>query len=274
MGMYCYQCQEAAKNVSCTITGVCGKDEEVAKLQDMLIYLLKGISIWAVKARELGVNDEEVDLFVVEGLFATITNVNFDDERFVEYINRAFEVRENIKNGFFKAYQSKSKQEFEEPLHDAATWYGNGKQAFLEKAVSIGILSEKDEDIRSLKELLIYGIKGIAAYVDHAYVLKHKSEEIFAFVETALAETTRNDITVDELLSLVLKTGEMAVKTMELLDKAHTTTYGNPEITEVYTGTLEGPAILVSGHDLLDLEELLKQAEGKGINIYTHSEML
>lgn len=274
MSMYCYQCQEAVKNSACTVTGACGKNEEVAKLQDVFIHILKGISVWTNKARKLNVKDEEVDLFIIKGLFATITNVNFDSERFVEYIHQGFKLREKIKISFMKAYKDKFSKDFSELLHDSTVWYGDGKADFLKKADSIGVLSETNEDIRSLKELLIYGLKGIAAYADHAYVLRYKSEEIFAFIEEALAETTRNDISVKELISLVLKSGELAVKTMELLDKANTTRYGNPEITEVYTGLIDGPAILVSGHDLFDFEEILKQTEGKGIYIYTHGEML
>ncbi len=274
MEMFCFQCQEAARNEGCKTVGICGKTQEVSNLQDLLTYLLKGISIWASKARKLGVVDEETDLFVVEGLFATVTNVNFDDEWFEGRIKEAQSVRDRIRKLFVDAYEKASGKAFEETVHDAATWTGETREEMLEKAARIGVLSETDEDIRSLKELLIYGLKGIAAYVDHAHILEHKDNEIFAFIEEALATTTREDISAEELTALVLKTGEVAVGAMELLDRANTSTYGDQEMTEVYTGLVEGPGILVSGHDLRDLEELLEQTEGKGVNVYTHCEML
>lgn len=275
MSMFCFQCQETAKNEGCTVKGVCGKDEEVAKLQDALIYLLKGTGYWAEKARKYGVVDDEVDLFILEGLFATITNVNFDPERFVEYCNRAAELKERIRNSFLSAYKEKTGKQFTEDVPEQASWQPKGtKEEYLRQAEQDGVLAEENEDIRSLKELLTYGLKGIAAYADHAYVLNEKSDDIFSFAEHALAETTRGDISVDELISLVLKAGEMAVKAMEILDKANTGTYGKQEITKVNTSLKEGPGILVSGHDLLDLEQLLQQTEGTGINVYTHGEML
>ncbi|KAA0257819.1 hydroxylamine reductase [Deferribacter autotrophicus] len=262
--MFCYQCSEALKNQGCTVRGVCGKDDEVASLQDLLIYSAKGLGYLLNEGRKKGIKNEKADLFVLEALFATITNVNFDPQRFVDYVNQSIEIRNELID------QIKP----EGNLPDAATFKVNGKEDMLAKAAAVGILSEENEDIRSLNELLIYGLKGIAAYADHAYVLNHKSEEIFEFVDFALAETLRKDISADELINLVLKAGDVAVKTMELLDKANTSRYGNPEVTKVYTGLEEGPAILVSGHDLLDLEELLKQTEGTGVNVYTHGEML
>ncbi|MGA1846276.1 hydroxylamine reductase [Deferribacter abyssi] len=262
--MFCYQCSEALKNHGCTVRGVCGKDDEVAVLQDLLIYSTKGLGYLLNEGRKKGIKNENADLFVLEALFATITNVNFDAQRFVDYINQSIEVRNELID------QIKP----EGNLPDAASFKVDGKKEMLAKAAAVGVLSEENEDIRSLKELLIYGLKGIAAYADHAYVLNHKSEEIFEFVDFALAETLRKDISADELINLVLKAGDVAVKTMELLDKANTSRYGNPEVTKVYTGLEEGPAILVSGHDLLDLEDLLKQTEGTGVNIYTHGEML
>lgn len=265
MSMFCYQCSEASKGVGCNIKGVCGKNDEVATLQDCLVYTLKGLSYVAIKAREKGIDTEEADLFVLEGLFATITNVNFDPERFVEYNKKALSLRDDLR--------SKVGDLANAP--DAVTWKSSlTKEDFLAKGTAVGVMSEENEDIRSLKELIIYGLKGVAAYADHAYVLKYKNSEITEFVEKALAETLRKDITADELISLTLKTGEIAVKTMALLDEANTTKYGNPEITEVYTGLYEGPGILVSGHDLLDLEELLIQTEGTGVKVYTHGEML
>jgi hydroxylamine reductase len=262
--MFCFQCSETAKGTGCTIAGVCGKKEDVANLQDLLIYTLKGISYWSKKVREKGENVEDANLFVIESLFSTITNVNFDADWFANRIEKAIEIRDSLRQ--------KAGDDANAP--DAATYKVNGKDEMLAKAANVGILSEQNEDIRSLKELIVYGLKGIAAYADHAYVLQHKSDEIFQFAEHALSEILRNDITADELLGLVMKTGEIAVKTMELLDKANTERFGKPEITKVYTGLEEGPAILMTGHDLLDLEELLKQTEGKGINVYTHGEML
>ncbi|MEC9491520.1 hydroxylamine reductase [Flexistipes sp.] len=275
MSMFCFQCQEAAKNEGCTVKGVCGKDEEVAKLQDALVYLLKGTGFWAKKARQYGVTDEEVDLFILEGLFATVTNVNFDADRFVEYCNKAADLKAKIKGEFLNAYKQKEGIDFSEEIPKEAAWEpAKTKEDYLAKAEEDGVLAEENEDIRSLKELIIYGLKGIAAYADHAYVLNEKSDEIFSFAETALAETTRENITSEELISLVMQAGDTAVKAMEILDKANTGTYGKQEITSVNTSLKEGPGILVSGHDLLDLEELLKQTEGTGINVYTHGEML
>ncbi|MCA1927625.1 MAG: hydroxylamine reductase [Calditerrivibrio sp.] len=269
MSMFCYQCSEAAKGTGCTVKGVCGKEESVANLEDVLIYNLKGLAYWTKIAREKGVLNEEADLFLLEGLFSTITNVNFDPERFVEFNNKAIFLRDKMKD------IAVSEGTNPNAPYDAATWKPAGTMTdYLAKYTAASVLAEENEDIRSLKELLIYGLKGIAAYADHAYVLKYKSDEIFKFTEDALVETLRKDITVNELITLVLKAGEIAVKTMELLDRANTTTYGKQQITQVSTALIDGPGILVSGHDLLDLEELLKQTEGKGVNIYTHGEML
>ncbi|MBE9528816.1 MAG: hydroxylamine reductase [Proteobacteria bacterium] len=274
MSMFCYQCQEAAGNKGCDKVGVCGKKEDVANLQDLLTYLLKGISIWTTKARELGVTDADADLFVVEGLFSTVTNVNFDEAWFTERIENAIKVRGKVQTLFTNAYKKANGSAFDCVVHDAATWSGTTREEFFDKAIEVGVMSEENTDIRSLKELLIYGLKGIAAYVDHAHVLDYKNEKIFAFIGEALATTTEADLGAGELTGLVLKTGEVAVDAMELLDRANTSTYGAQEMTEVFTGLIEGPGILVSGHDLRDIKELLVQTEGKGVNIYTHSEML
>ncbi len=272
--MFCFQCQETLNNKGCTVQGVCGKTEEVATLQDLLIYMLKGISIWAKKARELGIKTDEADLFIAEGLFSTITNVNFDPERLKELIERAIAIRENLKGAFTKTYRGKYGEDFQEEMHDSALWKPSNISDMLEKGKSVGVLSTADEDIRSLRELLVYGLKGIAAYTDHAYILKHFNNEILYFIEDALIVTTDDSVAVDKLIATVMKAGEFAVKAMTLLDEANTSTYGHPEPTEVYTGTYAAPGILVSGHDLLDLEEILKQTEGTGINVYTHGEML
>jgi len=274
MSMFCYQCQEAAKGEGCTVRGVCGKTDDVANLQDLLIYLLKGISVYAEKAQELGIQDESVGVFVNESLFATITNVSFDPERFEARIKEALEVRKVIKNKLCEAYQAEHGEEYNEALPDECTWYSDDVKDFYLKGAEIGVLSIEDEDIRSLKELLIYGLKGIAAYAEHAYVLEEKSDEIFAFLTEALAAAADEDKSVDELIGLVMKCGEIAVQTMALLDKANTGHYGSPEITNVNIGVRDNPAILISGHDLKDLEELLEQTKGTGVDVYTHGEML
>ncbi|PNR96615.1 hydroxylamine reductase [Petrotoga sp. 9PWA.NaAc.5.4] len=276
MEMFCYQCQEALNNEGCVFSGICGKTLETSNLQDLLIYILKGVSYWATKARELNTEDLDVDLYVAEGLFVTITNVNFDEERIVEYINEALEKRNIIENKFKEAYKRKYGKIFNEEVPGAAIWtpQEKTKDEYLEKAEEIGILSEENEDIRSLKSFLLFGLKGVAAYTDHAYVLKNSNEDILAFIEKALAQSLRDDITAEELTNLVLETGKYAVNAMALLDEANTSRFGNPEITEVYTGTYEAPAILVSGHDLLDLYEILEQTKGTGIKVYTHGEML
>ncbi|WP_407081586.1 hydroxylamine reductase [Marinitoga aeolica] len=273
--MFCYQCSEAARGVGCDTIGVCGKTPEVATLQDMLIWLTKGLSYWTLKAKEYGVKDDEANLYVAEALFSTITNVNFSVERMVEFIERAIELRDRVKHKFLDAYVAKEGKPFDEKVPEAAEWYKpGGAEVYELKGMEVGVFLDKNEDIRSLKQLLIYGLKGIAAYTDHAYVLKYANDDILYFIQKGLVETLRDDITVDELINLTMEAGKYAVEAMALLDKANTSTYGNPEITEVYTGTYNAPGILVSGHDLLDLEELLKQTEGTGIMVYTHGEML
>lgn len=265
MSMFCFQCQETAKNQGCTLRGVCGKSEDTAKLQDLLIYTLKGIAYVKQKASEKGLAEEKIDKFMIESLFSTLTNVNFDEEYFVLAIKKALALREKIKSRLNLDDKN---------LPDASTWTGSTRIEFIKKAENVGVLSEENEDIRSLKELLTYGVKGIAAYAFHAYVLGFKNEEIFKFIEKALSETLRKDISPDELFSLVIECGKYAVETLSLLDKANTSTYGNPEITKVNIGVRNNPGILVSGHDLKDLEELLKQTMGTGIDVYTHGEML
>jgi hydroxylamine reductase len=275
MNMFCYQCQETSKNKGCTIKGVCGKPHQVANLQDLLIYITKGISIWALKARELGLDDEEVGLFIAEALFSTVTNVNFDSQRMLDLISQALKIRDKIKNLFLMAYKEKNREDFKEELAPQATYYPEGiTEDFTAVGSDFSLLSEKNEDLRSLKELLVYGLKGISAYTEHAYILGQKDSSILVFLQEALAATVNNNLTIDDLTGLVLKAGKFALRAMRLLDKANTSAYGNPQITQVYTGIKQAPAILVSGHDLLDLEEILKQTEGRGINIYSHCEML
>ncbi|MDI9368493.1 MAG: hydroxylamine reductase [Thermotogota bacterium] len=273
--MFCFQCSETMKGTGCTVKGVCGKEPEVANLQDLLIWILKGTSYWGVRAREIGITDLETGLYIAEGLFTTITNVDFDSESLGKKIDRALEVRERIERLFKDGFRRKYGRDFNDLVPEACTWkLSGGLDVYEMKGAEVGVLDTSDEDIRSLRELLTYGLKGIAAYTDHAYILKHSDSSILDFLQEALAACIDDSRTIDDYISLVLKAGEYAVKAMALLDEANTGSYGNPEITSVFTGTVEGPGILVSGHDLLDLEELLKQTEGKGINIYTHGEML
>ena len=271
--MFCFQCQETAKNTGCTIKGVCGKPEETANLQDLLIYVLKGISIYGEKAKELGIFDKKTGLFIAQALFATITNANWDNQRFISLIKEGLKTREELKAKFLTATKEKNGEEYAEQLHHSATWYSDDESEFHEKAKEIGILATENEDVRSLRELLIIGVKGIAAYADHAAILGFEKEDIYAFLMEALASTTK-DLSVDEMVGLVMKAGDFAVNTMALLDEANTSAYGNPEMTEVNLGVRNNPGILISGHDLKDMEELLKQTEGTGVDVYTHGEML
>ncbi|WP_289019051.1 hypothetical protein [Desulfobacter postgatei] len=270
--MFCFQCQETAKNISCTVKGVCGKPEETANLQDLLIFVLKGIAVYSEKLKELGNPDRSNDDFATQGLFATITNANWDDARFVSMINEGLKRKDLIRSKFLAAYKEKNNTAFDGLLPEAATWTGDVSD-FAEKAKIVGILTTKNEDVRSLRELLIIGLKGVAAYADHAAVLGCQKDEINDFIMEALASTTK-DLSVDEMIAMVMKAGEIAVNTMALLDEANTTAYGNPEITEVNIGVGKNPGILISGHDLKDMEELLKQTDGTGIDVYTHGEML
>jgi len=271
--MFCFQCQETAKNQGCTVKGMCGKPEETANLQDLLIHVLKGIGVYGEKAAELGVLDRNTGKSVSESLFSTITNVNWDDDWFASRIKEALNVREDIKGKFLAAYQEKNGQAFSEALPDAATWSSQDAATFQAKAKEVGIMATENEDVRSLRELLIIGLKGVAAYADHAAILGYEKDDIYRFFMEALASTTK-DLTVDEMVGMVLKCGETAVNTMALLDEANTTTYGHPELTEVNIGVGNNPGILISGHDLKDMAELLKQTEGTGVDVYTHGEML
>ncbi len=263
MGMFCYQCQEAAKNTGCTIKGVCGKDPGTALLQDLLIFNVKGIAIYGEKLFREGRLDNSLGRFVAKALFATITNANFDDDRFTDLIREAVKLKKELV------------KEITVPglLHEAATWSEDDEKKFLKKAEEVGVLSEADEDIRSLKELIIYGLKGMAAYVEHASVLGYEDNVLYGFMMEALSATTQ-DLSMEELIDMVLKTGEKGVDAMALLDRANTESYGHPEMTTVNIGTGSRPGILISGHDLKDMEQLLRQSENSGVDIYTHSEML
>lgn len=264
--MFCFQCQEAAKGIGCTVKGVCGKEPEVANLQDTLLFVLKGVATINNKLREAGLAEPKVDKVIFDGLFSTITNANFDEIAFVIRIKKTLRVRDELKT---KALDARIVL----PKHDSINWTAVTGEEFEAKAAEVGILSELNEDVRSLKELIIYGLKGLAAYAEHAFNLNHENQEVFAFLERALAATTQ-DLSVDELVALTLETGKFGVEVMALLDKANTSTYGNPEMTKVNIGVRKNPAILISGHDLRDMEDLLIQTEGTGVDVYTHSEML
>ncbi len=263
--MFCYQCQETAKNTGCVVKGICGKTEETANFQDLLIYVLKGIAIYGEKAKEIGKLDRKYGLFIAHALFATITNTNFDNDRLISLIREGLKLRDKLKN--------KCEGDILEELHDSAVWFSDDVAEFDKKAPEVGVLSTDNEDVRSLRELLIYGLKGIAAYVDHAAILGCEDEEIYDFLMEALVSTTK-DLTVDEMVAMVMRAGECAVTGMALLDKANTAAYGNPEISKVNIGVKSNPGIIISGHDLKDMEELLEQTEGTGVDVYTHGEML
>jgi len=271
MSMFCYQCQEAAKGTGCTVKGVCGKPEDVANMQDLLMFVLKGISIYTKAARENNVAyDEKINKFVFDGLFATITNANFNKNVFIERVREGLQIRNELKLKLKNAGI-----EFEDAkLHDSATWQAFTPDEFERKAKNIGVLATENEDVRSLRELITYGLKGLAAYTEHAYNLGHESKDLYKFMQDALAATTDDSLTADQLVALTMETGKYGVEAMALLDKANTSAYGNPEITKVNIGVRNNPGILISGHDLKDMEELLKQTEGTGVDVYTHSEML
>lgn len=278
MDMFCFQCQETMKNTGCVRKGMCGKPAEVARLQDLLVYLLKGISFWGTRGREMGVSDDATDLFVAQGLFATITNANFDPDAFVRLIVRAVELREALRTRAQARCHELHGSECTGTGPDWAGWQPADYQleTLLAKAHTVGVMDDESEDAdkRSLRQLITYGLKGMAAYTDHAYVVGGKAPEILAFIQEALEATTHKAMSVEDLIALVTKTGEFGVKAMAFLDKSNTDRFGNPEPTQVNLGVRPGPGILVSGHDLPDLEELLIQTEGTGVNVYTHGEML
>lgn len=267
--MFCFQCQETSKNEGCVLKGVCGKTSDVANLQDLLMFLCKGISHYMVRLRALNIEIPEIDRFITDSLFMTITNANFDKNRFVTRILMAYQMRDTARERLVSAGGKTDDITF-----DGAYWTGETEEEMNEKASKVGVLTTEDKDVRSLRELTIYGLKGMAAYAEHAFNLGFEDREIYAFMQRALVATTDNSLSADQLTALVLETGSYGVKVMELLDKANTSNYGNPEITKVNLGVRNNPGILISGHDLKDMEELLKQTEGTGVDIYTHSEML
>ncbi len=264
--MFCFQCQEAAKGTGCEVRGVCGKQPETSALQDLLIYTLKGLAQVAGTARAQGKALPEADQAIMRGLFMTITNANFDDDVFVRTIIETTALRDKLKKDLGDLVPSE--------LHDAATFTALTGTAMQQKAETVGVLSTENEDVRSLRELIIYGLKGMAAYAYHADHLAQQDESVMQFLYKALAATLDDNLSADELVALTLETGEKGVSVMAVLDKANTEAYGNPEITEVNIGVRSNPAILISGHDLKDMESLLKQTEGTGVDVYTHSEML
>jgi hydroxylamine reductase len=265
--MFCFQCEQTAKGEGCTKIGVCGKQPDTAVLQDLLIYTVKGLSQVAVEAGRAGVSDAEVNHYTCEAIFSTLTNVDFDPDRFVALIKQGVELRDRLKSKTGSAGSLDGPAAFS-PAGDRAGMVAQGE--------AVGVMADEslNADIRSLRELLIYGVKGLAAYADHARILGQEDEAVYAFIHEAMAATLNDTLSVDELVGLALKCGEVNLRAMELLDAGNTGTYGHPVPTSVPLGPKQGKAILVSGHDLKDLDIILKQTEGKGINVYTHGEML
>lgn len=268
MSMFCFQCQETSLNKGCTRAGVCGKPADVANLQDLLLFVAKGVSFYNLKARENGVKNVQADSFPIESLFITLTNVNFDRDAIIQQIKAGLRIKDALQ------IQLKYAGVTVENAPEAATWSGNTEEEFDSKGAEVGVLATENEDIRSLRQLITYGVKGMSAYYHHADILGVKDEEITLFIQKALAATLDDSLTADELVALVMETGKYGVNTLALLDKANTETYGNPELSTVNIGVGKNPGILISGHDYKDLEELLIQTDGTGIDVYTHGEML
>jgi len=269
--MFCYQCEQTAKGKACTSIGVCGKTGDVAALQDLLIHAVQGLSLYAIEARKCGVSTPDTGLFICEATFSTLTNVNFDADRFVALINKTVQLREGLKA---KIKAAGGKSDFTEQAANftpAADLVGLIKQG---EAVALNAVSGENPDISSLKHILLYGLKGVAAYADHARILGQEDDKVYAFIEEGLASILRTDLSLEQRINLVLKCGEINLRAMELLDAGNTGTFGHPVPTKVPLGAEKGKAILVSGHDLNDLGAILTQTEGKGIHVYTHGEML
>lgn len=264
MSMFCYQCQETSKGTGCELMGVCGKTPEVSDIQDLLLFVNKGVAVINDALRKEGKASPVADKYVIDAMFMSITNANFDFDALKNKVKEGLALRDELKSQLNTNTSN---------LPDACTWQGN-EDEFMTKAKTVGVLHEQNEDIRSLKELIHYGLKGMAAYSEHAYNLDKKDDELYRFMQHALAEITREDISADELIALTLETGKYGVQGMALLDAANTGRYGNPEMTQVNIGVGKNPGILISGHDLRDIEDLLIQTEGTGVDVYTHSEML
>ena len=271
MSMFCYQCQEAARGTGCTIQGVCGKLPETAKFQDLLLHTIKSIAFFSKKLRASGAVTIETDFYITNSLFMTITNANFDDDAIIEVIKKGLKLRDSL---WTMVKEKGIEIENTYPTYFTLTKDLETKEQMLALAEKVGVLRTENEDIRSLRELVIYGLKGLSAYVEHAYNLGKQNQEIFEFMEKALVEVDNPTYGADELVALVLETGKFGVNGMALLDDANTSAYGHPVISEVNLGVGTNPGILISGHDLKDIDQLLKQTENTGVDVYTHSEML
>lgn len=270
MSMFCFQCQETAGCKGCTVRGVCGKTEDVAKIQDLLIFVTKGLATVANEGRKVGIVDKKVNRMIIDNLFITITNANFDFKAIEKRVKDTLVAREELK----ERVQAKGGNPVGSDFKGCATWAATTSEEMMEKASQVGVLATENEDIRSLRELIMYGLKGLAAYMEHAMNLGHDKEEVHAFMAETLVKILDDSLSADELTTLALETGKFGVDGMALLDEANTSTYGHPEITKVNIGVRNNPGILISGHDLKDLEMLLEQTEGTGVDVYTHGEML
>jgi hydroxylamine reductase len=269
--MFCYQCEQSAGGKGCTNIGVCGKQPDTSALQDLLVYALKGLSLVALEGRKVGVNEASVNSFVAKALFSTLTNVNFDSDKIAQLVKDAVSMRESLKSKIATAGGNAQLADKTANFQPDATTAAMAAQG---EALANLLTDDANEDIRSLKHIVLFGIKGVAAYADHAQILGQTDDAVFLFLEEALADIDRTDLGLNDWVGLALKTGEINIRAMELLDAGNTGTYGHPVPTKVPLGAKKGKAILVSGHDLSDLAALLKQTEGKGINVYTHGEML
>ena len=270
MSMFCFQCQETAGCKGCTVRGVCGKTEDVAKIQDLLIFVTKGLATVANEGRKVGIVDKKVNRMIIDNLFITITNANFDFKAIEKRVKDTLVAREELK----EREQANGGNPIGSDFKGCATWTATTSEEMMEKASQVGVLATENEDIRSLRELIMYGLKGLAAYMEHAMNLGHDKEEVHAFMAETLVKILDDSLSADELTALALETGKFGVDGMALLDEANTSTYGHPEITKVNIGVRNNPGILISGHDLKDLEMLLEQTEGTGVDVYTHGEML
>ena len=270
MSMLCFQCQETAGCKGCTVRGVCGKTEDVAKIQDLLIFVTKGLATVANEGRKVGIVDKKVNRMIIDNLFITITNANFDFKAIEKRVKDTLVAREELK----ERVQANGGNPIGSDFKGCATWTATTSEEMMEKASQVGVLATENEDIRSLRELIMYGLKGLAAYMEHAMNLGHDKEEVHAFMAETLVKILDDSLSADELTALALETGKFGVDGMALLDEANTSTYGHPEITKVNIGVRNNPGILISGHDLKDLEMLLEQTEGTGVDVYTHGEML
>ncbi|MBU1863160.1 MAG: hydroxylamine reductase [Candidatus Omnitrophica bacterium] len=275
--MFCRQCEQTGGGKGCTVKGVCGKSDDTAILQDLLIHALKGIAVYGERARALGVVNSDIDRFIQEALFTTVTNVDFDSERIAEFIHNAYGHLKSIKKAFRDAYKTQQGKDFAGTLPKVTEWQpADSLEGLIEQGRTVGVKADTNlnEDIRSLREILLYGLKGMAAYADHAELMGYTDEGVNAFFYKGLAALVNDKLSADDLVSLIMEFGGANLKCMEILDTAHTTLFGHPEPTQVSLGIKKGPAIIVSGHDIPDLKQLLEQTTGKGVNIYTHGEML